>query len=61
MSNLDIFLDHWMIRRNDGTTILNGNSDDFAKGLKEIVALEKIELLREVIQAELPNLHNEDD
>ena len=57
MSNLELFLDHWIIYRKDGSAILNGNGDDFAKGLKEIIAIEKIELLQEIIQTELPKLH----
>ena len=53
MSQLEIFLDHWIIHRPDGSTILNVKPEDFAQGLKEVIALQKIEMLRELISTEL--------
>ena len=53
MTQLEIFLDHWIIHRSDGSAILNGRPEDFAQGLKEVMALEKIEMLRELISTEL--------
>ena len=53
MSQLEIFLDHWIIHRPDGSAIINGKTEDFAQGLKEVIALQKIEMLRELISTEL--------
>tara|TARA_B100001248_G_scaffold261485_1_gene252841 strand:+ start:1350 stop:1550 length:201 start_codon:yes stop_codon:yes gene_type:complete len=53
MSQLEIFLDNWIIHRPDGSAILNGKPEDFAQGLKEVIALQKIEMLRELISTEL--------
>lgn len=53
MTQLEIFLDHWIIHRPDGSAILNGRPEDFAQGLREVMALEKIEMLRELISTEL--------
>ncbi len=53
MTQLEIFLDHWIIHRPDGSAILNGRPEDFAQGLREVIALEKIEMLRELISTEL--------
>ena len=52
MTQLEIFLDHWIIHRPDGSAILNGKPEDFAQGLKEVIALQKIEMLRELISTE---------
>tara|TARA_B100001093_G_scaffold40601_1_gene34513 strand:+ start:250 stop:432 length:183 start_codon:yes stop_codon:yes gene_type:complete len=53
MTELESFLDHWIIHRPDGSAILNGKPEDFAQGLKEVIALQKIEMLRELISTEL--------
>ena len=53
MTQLEIFLDHWIIHRPDGSAILNGKPEDFAQGLKEVIALQKIQMLRELISTEL--------
>ena len=58
MSQLEIFLDHWIIHRPDGSAILNGTPEDFAQGLKEVIALQKIEMLRELISTELNETYN---
>ncbi len=57
MTQLEIFLDHWIIHRSDGSAILNGRPEDFAQGLKEVMALEKIEMLRELISTELKSTY----
>ena len=31
MTQLEIFLDHWIIHRPDGSAILNGRPEDFAQ------------------------------
>lgn len=51
MSNLELFLDHWMIRRNDGSYALNGKYEDFVKGLELQFGLEKVRLIDEAAQA----------
>lgn len=57
MTQLEIFLDHWIIHRPDGSAILNGRPEDFAQGLREVMALEKIEMLRELISTELKSTY----
>ncbi len=57
MTQLEIFLDHWIIHRSDGSAILNGRPEDFAQGLREVMALEKIEMLRELISTELKSTY----
>ena len=51
MSNLELFLDHWMIYRNDGSYALNGKYEDFVKGLEWHTRLEKVRLIDEAAQA----------
>ncbi len=58
MTQLEIFLDHWIIHRSDGSAILNGRPEDFAQGPREVMALEKIEMLRELISTELKSTYN---
>ncbi len=35
-SDIDLFLDHWIIIRKDGTPVLNGNPEVFEAALKEL-------------------------
>jgi len=37
MDDLDLFLDHWIISRQDGSHILNGQFEDFAKELRDFI------------------------
>ena len=37
MSDLQIFLDHWMIYRNDGSYVLNGKYEDFYQALESLL------------------------
>ncbi len=37
-SDIDLFLDHWIIIRKDGTPVLNGNPEVFKAVLKEVSA-----------------------
>tara|TARA_A100001015_G_scaffold303802_1_gene394046 strand:+ start:8513 stop:8743 length:231 start_codon:yes stop_codon:yes gene_type:complete len=52
MTQLEDFLDNWIIHRPDGSAVLNGTSKDFAQSLKEVIALQKIEMLRGLISPE---------
>ena len=40
MSDLQLFLDHWMIYREDGSYVLNGKYDDFYQELKKLMQKE---------------------
>ena len=35
--DLNLFLDHWLIVRKDGDTVLNGTAEDFEQGLRKLV------------------------
>lgn len=35
--DLGLFLDHWLIVRKDGTTVLNGTPEDFEQALRKLV------------------------
>jgi hypothetical protein len=61
MTQLETFLDNWIIHRPDGSAVINGNSKDFAQSLKEIIALQKIEMLRGLISTELTEAYNSDE
>lgn len=37
MSDLQLFLDHWLIYRKDGSHVLNGKYSDFYKELKSFI------------------------
>ena len=43
MDNLFLFLDHWLITRKDGDTVLNGTPEDFEKQLRELIDARTIE------------------
>lgn len=40
MSDLQLFLDHWMIYREDGSYVLNGKYEDFYKELERFMQKE---------------------
>ena len=37
MSLIDIFIDHWVIVRKDGTRVLNGREEEFKKSLQRLI------------------------
>jgi len=37
MDDLDLFLDHWIISRQDGSHIVNGKFEDFEKDLRDFI------------------------
>ena len=37
MDDLDLFLDNWIIYRQDGSHILNGQFEDFAKERRDVI------------------------
>lgn len=39
MTDLQIFLDHWIIYRSDGSYILNGKYEDFYQGLENLLKI----------------------
>ena len=43
MDDLYWFLDHWLIVRKDGTTVLNGLPEEFEKQLRELIDARTIE------------------
>lgn len=51
MSNLNMFLDHWIIHKQDGTFVLNGKYEEFVKGLELQFGLEKVRLIDEAAKA----------
>ncbi len=51
MTDLELFLDHWMIRRNDGSYALNGKYEEFVKNLELQIELDKVRLIDEAAQA----------
>lgn len=41
--DIDLFLDHWIIIRPDGTPILNGRVEEFEEGLRTFIRENKEE------------------
>ena len=39
--DIDFFLDHWIIVRNDGTPILNGKEQEFEQALRRLISKER--------------------
>ena len=42
MDDLDLFLDHWIISREDGSHIVNGKFEDFEKNLRDFIRLREL-------------------
>jgi len=42
MDDLDLFLDHWIISRQDGSHIVNGKFEDFEKDLRDFIRLREL-------------------
>ena len=39
--DIDMFLDHWIIVRKDGTPVLNGKEQEFEQALRRLVSKER--------------------
>ena len=39
--DIDIFVDHWIIVRKDGTPVLNGREEDFEQSLRRLISKER--------------------
>ena len=42
MDGLSLFLDHWIISRQDGSHIINGQFEDFEKDLRDFIRLREL-------------------
>ena len=45
MDDIGLFLDHWLIARRDGDTILNGTPENFEESLRTLVRASCIQAL----------------
>ena len=36
--DIGLFLDHWLIERKDGDTVLNGKAEEFEKQLRDLIS-----------------------
>ena len=39
--DIDMFLDHWIIVRGDGTPVLNGKDSEFEQALRRLISKER--------------------
>ena len=45
MDDITLFLDHWLITRRDGDTILNGTPEEFERSMRDLVRTQCIQAL----------------